>query len=545
MSNSVHYPQLNDPQLNYPQLDRVISRIESLDAPVVQVWGWPGSGRAAILEALLAKLGGRARALSLAVLDSEEGLVAAIADAYEAGVPWLVANGAPHPGRIVEAERRLRLGQRLVIATGQGLGGGALLRGIVSPQELLLNDREIAGLAIVLTGGDLSPQAARSLRLATDGWYRPLRLAFEATGGLGLEGTSPEEMLEIPSVRLFLRHEVIDAFAAEERDLVLAAPDARPAAGESGEEAWRLLDDRGLWIEGPERDGLPRLLAAALERERRRRRPARGVPPPAPASTGAAALPAVYTLGLLGTPISRQRDEEGERELDWRLRRSLQVLAFLASSPGLQAGREEVIEAVWPTEGERTIERNFHPTLSHLRRTLEGGHRGKDRPSPLLFRNGVYRLNPEVGWEVDVVEFHALADEGRKLAEGDQPEPAAEVWQRAWKLYRGPFLQGYYEAWITARRETYQRRYLELLRDLGELLDRLGRKAEAMDAYRTALVEDPFQERVHVEVMRLYAEQGRRDLARRQYDHLCRILLEELGQPPEPETTRKYHQFMG
>jgi DNA-binding SARP family transcriptional activator len=540
MSHSVHYSQLN-----YPQLDRVISRIESLDAPVVQLWGWPGSGRAAILEALLARLGGRAQALSLAVLESEEGLVAAIADAYEAGVPWLVANGAPDPERIAEAERRLRLGQRLVIATGRGLGGGALFRGIVSPQELLLNDREIAGLAIVLTGGDLSPQAARSLRLATDGWYRPLRLAFEATGGLGLEGTSPEELLEIPSVRLFLRHEVIDAFAAGERDLVLAAPDTRPAVGEAGEEAWRLLDDLGLWIEGPERDGLPRLLAAALERERRRRRPARGAPPPAQEPRGAAALPAVYTLGLLGTPISRQRDEEGERELDWRLRRSLQVLAFLASSPGLQAGREEVIEAVWPTEGERTIERNFHPTLSHLRRTLEGGYRGKDRPSPLLFRNGVYRLNPEVGWEIDVVEFHALADEGRKLAEGDQPEPAAEVWQRAWKLYRGPFLQGYYEAWITARRETYQRRYLELLRDLGELLDRLGRKAEAMDAYRTALVEDPFQERVHVEVMRLYAEQGRRDLARRQYDHLCRILLEELGQPPEPETTRKYHQFMG
>ncbi|HEX4499347.1 MAG TPA: hypothetical protein VIE43_26985, partial [Thermoanaerobaculia bacterium] len=140
MSDSVHYFQLN-----YPQLDRVISRIESLDAPVVQVWGWPGSGRAAILEALLARLGGRA--LSLAVLASEEELAAAIADAYEAGVPWLVANGAPRPEWIVDAERWLRPGQRLVFATGRGPGAGALLRGIVSPQELLLNDREIAGLA--------------------------------------------------------------------------------------------------------------------------------------------------------------------------------------------------------------------------------------------------------------------------------------------------------------------------------------------------------------------------------------------------------------
>jgi DNA-binding SARP family transcriptional activator len=531
---------------HFPHIDRLIARIESLDTPLVLLWGWPGSGRTAILEALLAKLGRRARALPLAALASEGALKETLAAADEAGAPWLIAGGGPPAERLAEAEGWLRPGQRLVVAAGRRLEPGALPRGIVPPQELLLNDRETAALVGVLTGGDLSPQEARALRLATDGWYWPLRLAIEATGGLGLERTRSEEILEIPAVRLFLRHEVIDAFPEDERELVLDAPDARPAAGEPGEEAWRRLDERGLWIEGPERDGLPRLLAAAFERERRRRRPSRAASSPAgPSPEKADAPTAVYSLGLLGMPVARQRDEEGERELDWRLRRSLQVLAFLASSPGLQAGRAEVIDAVWPTEGERTIERNFHPTLSHLRRALEGGTRDKDRPAPLLFRNGVYRLNPEIGWEIDVTDFHALADEGRKLAERGELEAAAEVWQRAWKLYRGPFLQGYYEAWITSRRETYQRRYLELLRELGELFDRLGRKEEAMDAYRAALVEDPFQERVHVEVMRLYAEQGRRDLTRRQYDHLCRLLLEELGQPPEPETTLKYHQLMG
>ncbi len=44
--------------------------------------------------------------------------------------------------------------------------------------------------------------------------------------------------------------------------------------------------------------------------------------------------------------------------------------------------------------------------------------------------------------------------------------------------------------------------------------------------------------------MRLYAQQGRRDLVRRQYDKLCGILLEELGVPPAMETTQGYHQLM-
>ena len=529
----------------FPPSDRLLSRIAALDSPLVQLWGWPGSGRTAVLEALLARHGQQALGLPLAAVASEAVLREALEGAREVGVRWLVASGRPDRDRIAEAGRWLLPGQRLVLATDRRPGATALPLGIVPPQEMLLRPGEIAELWRLLVGGELSPQAAESLRATTDGWYRPLRLALESTGGLGLDKAEPEVMLEIAAVRSFLRHEVLDTFSSDERDLLLDAPDARPAAGGAGEEAWELLEDRGLWVEGPERDCLPRLLAAALDRERRRRRPApRGRVAPGPQGHPAAAS-TVYILGLLGSPVARQRDEDGERDLDWRLRRSFQVLAFLASSPGLQAGREELIEAVWPTEGERTIERNFHPTLSHLRRALEGGNRGKDRPAPLLFRNGVYRLSPDVGWEIDILDLNRLADEGKDLAGRGESEAAAEAWQRAWRLYRGPFLHGYYEAWITSRREQYQRRYLELLRDLGNLYVDLGRNEEAMDAFRSYLIEDPFQESIHVEVMRLYARQGRRDLVRRQYDQLCRVLLEELGVPPMAETAKEYHELMG
>jgi DNA-binding SARP family transcriptional activator len=544
MSEAVHL---------FPQTDRLLGRIESLESPLVQLWGWPGSGRMAVLEALLARHRSRAVALPLAAVASEEALQEALESAHEVGVRWLVATGGPAGERLAEAERWLRPGQRLVFASDRRRALGAVPRGLVSPQELLLNAGEVASLWHLLMGTDVPPEAAQTLLRATDGWYHPLRLALEATGGMGLAEAGPEEVLEVPAVRLFFRHEVLDAFSEEDRALLLDAPRERPGRGEEGEEAWRLLDERGLWVEGPDRDCMPSLLAATLDRERSRRRPARprGVAPvPAPERAAAAAVSApavnrtVYVLGLLGSPLARERDEEGERELDCRLRRSFQVLAFLAASPGLQAGREELIEAVWPNEGERTIERNFHPTLSHLRRALEGGHRDKDRPAPLLFKNGVYRLNPEVTWEIDAIELTRFAEEGRERAGRDETEAAADAWKRAWKLYRGPFLQGHYEAWVTARREEYQRLYLELLRELGDLYVRLGKNEDAMDAYRTVLVEDPLQERIHLAVMRLYAAQGRRDLVRRQYDNLCRLLLEELGVAPMPQTTRDYHRLM-
>ena len=538
MSEAVHL---------FPQLDRLLRRIESSESPLVQLWGWPGSGKMAVLEALLARHGRRAVALPLAAVASEEALREALEASHEVGVRWLIATGGPAGERLAEAERWLRPGQRLVFATDRRRSPGAVPRDVVAPQELLLSASELLSLGHLLTGQDLGPEGVRSLCAATDGWYRPLRLALEATGGTGMNGTGPEEFLEIPAVRSFLRHEVLDTFSGEERTVLLDAPEERPAVGGEGEDAWKLLDERGLWIEDAECDRLPRLLAAALERERSRRRPARdriAVPPPARTERESSTVRPVYVLGLLGSPLARQRDEEGERDLDCKLRRSFQVLAFLAASPGLQAGREELIEAVWPTEGERTIERNFHPTLSHLRRALEGGRRGKDQPAPLLFRSGVYRLNPEVTWEIDVIEFSRLVEEGRERIGRGELEPAADAWQRAWKLYRGPFLQGHYEGWVTARRETYQRLYLELMRELGDLYVRLGRSEEAMDAYRTILVEDPLQERIHLAVMRLYAAQGRRDLVRRQYDKLCGLLLDELGLAPMPQTTRDYHRLM-
>ena len=248
--------------------------------------------------------------------------------------------------------------------------------------------------------------------------------------------------------------------------------------------------------------------------------------------------------GRPSTPsvFSAARSPGTEVELDCRLKRAFQVLAYLASSPGLEAGREDLMEAVWPTEGERTIDRNFHPTLSHLRRALEAGR--KDETPPLLFRKGVYRLNPDLIWEIDALELDRLVKEGRgRLDRGDAPA-AAQSWESAWRLYRGPFLPGVYEAWVADRRERYQRLYLELLRDLGDVYLKLEKPEQAMDAYRSVLLEDPLQERVHLAVMRLYASQGRRDLVRRQYDRLCTLLLEELGVEPNPQTTRDYHRLM-
>jgi len=529
-----------------PQAERLVARLAALDTPLIQVWGWPGSGKSALLAAFLERQAGAATGLSLGALADTRSLRDAVEMAYAAGTRWLVAAGDPGEG-LAEAARWLRPGQRLLFAGERRWRGSDLEVALLPPQDLLLGTGEVVALWELLIGSAPSPLTVRRLQEASDGWYRPLRLAIEATGGAGLEEVAPETLLEIPPVRFFLRHEVLGSFTAEELERALASPAERPDPDDrEGGAAWALLESRGLWVEGGQRDRIPRLLAAGLLRERQRREARAGRSRPAAgAQVWSPEQRTAFILNLLGAPAARQRGPEGETPVECRLKRSFQILAYLASSPGLEAARDELIEAIWPTEGEQTIDRNFHPTLSHLRRALEGGRNSRDAPPSLLLRSGVYRLNPEFDWEVDVLELLRRVEEGKNLqTRGDLPA-AAEVWRGAWGLYRGPFLQGHYEAWVEERREGYQKVYLEMLRDLGDLYQRLGRLEEAVDAYRAVLIEDPLQERVHVSLMQLYAGQGRRDMVRRQYDRLCTLLLEELGVEPMLSTTREYHRLMG
>lgn len=269
-----------------------------------------------------------------------------------------------------------------------------------------------------------------------------------------------------------------------------------------------------------------------------------------------------FRLVLLGGGRAERFEADGGScELSWPLKRAFKALAFLATQPGMAAERTSLERALWPREevdtgdglvgwqgGSTTgqeVERNFHPTLSHLRRgLLEGLGSAEEWPLPLLHVGGVYRLNPVLDWVVDAAELERLLDEGRAALDLERVELAVTLLERACRLYSAPFLAGYDEPWIVDRRERYQRAHLDLLSTLGETYLHLGRLGEAMDSLRTVLIADPLQERVHRALMHVYGRQGRRDLVRRQFDRLTEMLTRELSVEPQQETTELYHRLM-
>ena len=231
--------------------------------------------------------------------------------------------------------------------------------------------------------------------------------------------------------------------------------------------------------------------------------------------------------------------------VSFRLRRAFATLALLALDKERQKSREALIEALWAEESAEAIKRNFHPVLSDLRRTLQDTlHLALGRREEVLdFHLGIYRLETRLPLRVDAECFESRLAAAEQAGRRGEEDEARIHFLAAWRLYRGPLLEGFEAEWLRSRREQLHRQYLQALRRTGELAMARGEDQLATDAFRSLLFEEPFDENVHLELMRLYARGDRRDLVRRQFVRLQEN-LKELDVEPRQASQEEFHRLM-
>ena len=283
-----------------------------------------------------------------------------------------------------------------------------------------------------------------------------------------------------------------------------------------------------------------RLAALEAENRRLRERLARLETESTPS-----ARPHGLALRLLGAPSLSWRRGDQLVDIPVRLRRSVELVAYLALAPDRRAHKSALLEALWPGARTDTTQRNFHPTISVLRRAVRDARPAAQASPVLTARGGVYALDPDLDWEVDSETFTAAVAAGDQHLARGEADDAARSWRAAWSLYRGPLLQDSAAEWIETPRASLHQRYVAMLRALGDLESRRERWPEAVDAYRALLAQEPLLEDAHLALLRAHARQGRRDLVRRQYEKLVRLLRDELGVEPKLESALEYHALMG
>ncbi|HEX2281459.1 MAG TPA: BTAD domain-containing putative transcriptional regulator [Thermomicrobiales bacterium] len=244
-----------------------------------------------------------------------------------------------------------------------------------------------------------------------------------------------------------------------------------------------------------------------------------------PASGLRLALLGGFRIWLDGQPVP---------ESAFPRRRPMSLLKFLALQSGYRAHREQVLEALWPDLRPDSAGAQLYKAVHHARQAL-AVTRPSDAPDDILFLRGeVLGLAASTDVTVDVEDFEELA---RQALGSRDPD----LLRQAIDLYHGDLLPSdLYEPWTTERRDALRETLTDLLVDLGETRLGNGALAEAADALRQAVTRNTTREDAHRGLMLVYARQGNRSRALRQYESCVNALRSELGVPVAPETQTRY-----
>jgi predicted ATPase/DNA-binding SARP family transcriptional activator len=217
-------------------------------------------------------------------------------------------------------------------------------------------------------------------------------------------------------------------------------------------------------------------------------------------------------------------------------RKSLALLAYLAVTRRAHS-RDALIALLWPeldSEHGRAVLRS---TLADLSQAI-----GKDALA--VKADGVACQVPPL--QVDVARFHDLLAQvaGHNDPRGRPCDDCLAALTEAVGLYRADFLSGFtlddaveFDAWQTFQTESLRLELAAALEKLAQGLAGRGDTVAALAHGRRWLAFDPLHEPAQRLVMQLHAGAGDRAAAIRQYHECVKVLQEELGIEPEPETT--------
>lgn len=267
-------------------------------------------------------------------------------------------------------------------------------------------------------------------------------------------------------------------------------------------------------------------------------------PPAAPPVQETPSVPlADLTINLLGhVEIFRDRKRTFAADA-WTTRRAHDILCYIASRRHRRASKEVIIDIFWGEADFDVVAKNFHPTVSHIRKALNSNQPLKQ--NFLLYRDSDYLLNPDFAYSIDIEEFDRLVAEGDAARRARDQDRCVASYEAAIKLYRGDFMRGCYDEWVEEQRSYYNEQYLHMLETLA--VAALGHEEwpRALQLAHQILRDDPYREDIHCLVMRAHAAQGHRAAVKEQYETLRALLQKELGVEPASETQKVYRGLIG
>ncbi|MGE0492206.1 MAG: response regulator [Vulcanimicrobiota bacterium] len=246
----------------------------------------------------------------------------------------------------------------------------------------------------------------------------------------------------------------------------------------------------------------------------------------------------VYSLGSLEV----FRGDERIENTQWKSNKVRYFLAFLASHSGRPVAEEILLETFWPDDLERG-RRNLSATLSHLRANLRPTG-WKEELNYLVRTRAGLQFNPDLPFWHDLDELDKASTLATRYEREGTPESALRAYRRMAELYRGPYLDGYYEDWALNRRSRVERLLLHALITLARHGHQSGQPLEALDYAQRALELDPCSQEAYLYVVEANVDLNFPEEAIRQFEACKKLLHKELGVEPSIDLLRAHQKAL-
>jgi YVTN family beta-propeller protein len=218
------------------------------------------------------------------------------------------------------------------------------------------------------------------------------------------------------------------------------------------------------------------------------------------------------------------------------------LLAYLAVERGRPVPRDELAAALWEEAPPATWDKALTVLVSKLRSLLTEA--GLDGPRALTAAFGCYRLELPEGTWIDVVAAADAADEAEQALAAGDPAAAKTAALLAESLTRRAFLPGDNGVWVEDKRRELADTRSRAVTALADACLRTGAGGEAVSWAQQAIGLEPFRETGYRLLMEAHAADGNRAEALRVYERCRRLLADELGAYPSPETESVYQRLL-
>ena len=237
----------------------------------------------------------------------------------------------------------------------------------------------------------------------------------------------------------------------------------------------------------------------------------------------------IHTLGQF--TVWRQQEKIPTKA--WSRDKTTQLLQYLISNRQRNAlHKEKIMDHLWDDWNDN----DFKVAMHGINKVLEPDRASRTEPMYITRQGVSYQLNLDKVW-IDVEALEAYIIIGNEHF-GSDNDLAKQAYKLAIDLYKGVYLPNrIYEDWSSEEREKTQMLILGAYITLAEIL--LDEKPiESIRLAQSALSIDATWEEAYRLQMQAYLAKGNRPQAIKSYKTCERILENEYGIAPLPETTK-------